>query len=60
MAWADPSFPYDHLALTQNFVSSPHVDKEDQSHQALTPPYIPLHPLTPQNAPELVRKLRGV
>ena len=33
MEWADPSFEWDHLALTKNFVSSPHVDKEDKSFQ---------------------------
>jgi hypothetical protein len=33
MQWADPAFEYDHLAITKNFVASPHVDKEDRSHQ---------------------------
>ena len=33
MCWADPSFQYDHLAITKNFVSSPHIDKCDQSYQ---------------------------
>ena len=33
MAWADPSFKYDHLAITRNFVGSPHVDREDKSYQ---------------------------
>ena len=33
MAWADPRFAYDHLAVTKNFIASPHVDKEDKSFQ---------------------------
>ena len=33
MAWADPTFPYDHLAITSNFVASPHVDMRDVSFQ---------------------------
>ena len=33
MRWADPTFAYDHLAITRNFVGSPHVDREDKSHQ---------------------------
>ena len=33
MAWANPSFAYDHLAITKNFVSSPHVDMRDESFQ---------------------------
>lgn len=33
MSWADPDFAYDHLAITRNFVGSPHVDREDTSHQ---------------------------
>ena len=33
MAWADPSFAYDHLAITKNFVASPHVDMRDESFQ---------------------------
>ena len=33
MAWADPCYGYDHLAITKNFVSSPHVDNRDKSHQ---------------------------
>ena len=33
MRWADPSWAYDHLAITKNFVASPHVDKEDKSYQ---------------------------
>ena len=33
MAWADPGFAYDHLAITKGFTASPHIDKEDQSFQ---------------------------
>ena len=33
LRWADPTFEYDHLAITRNFVGSPHVDGEDKSHQ---------------------------
>ena len=33
MQWADPSFPYDHLAVTRGFLGSPHVDREDVTHQ---------------------------
>ena len=33
LEWADPGFEYDHLAITRNFVGSPHVDGEDKSHQ---------------------------
>ena len=33
MRWADPSFPYDHLAVTRGFLGSPHVDREDVTHQ---------------------------
>ena len=33
MQSVDPSFPYDSLAITSGFTSSPHVDKEDQSFQ---------------------------
>ena len=33
MRWADPTFAYDHLAITRNFVGSPHVDREAKSHQ---------------------------
>ena len=33
MSWADPDFIYDHLAITRNFVGSPHVDREDTSYQ---------------------------
>ena len=29
----EPGFAYDHLAITRNFVGSPHVDREDTSHQ---------------------------
>ena len=29
----DADFPYDSLAITKNFVSSPHLDIEDKSHQ---------------------------
>ena len=33
LRWADPTFEYDHLAITRNFVGSPHVDEEDKSHR---------------------------
>ena len=33
MRAVDPSFPYDSLAITKNFISSAHLDKEDQSFQ---------------------------
>ncbi len=33
LRWADPEYPCDHMAITRNFVGSPHVDREDASHQ---------------------------
>ena len=33
MDWADPGFAYDHLAVTKDFVGSPHADVNDASHQ---------------------------
>lgn len=33
MMKADPSFPYDSLAITKNFISSAHVDRDDKSFQ---------------------------
>lgn len=31
--FAERSFPYDSLAITKNFVASPHIDRDDQSYQ---------------------------
>jgi hypothetical protein len=36
MTWADASFAYTHIAVTKNFVGSPHKDVLDQSHQYTT------------------------
>jgi len=33
MQWADPAFPYTHVAVTKNFRGSPHTDTQDTSHQ---------------------------
>ena len=33
MAWADPQFKYSGIAVTKNFVASPHVDEQDKSFQ---------------------------
>lgn len=33
VAWADPSYYYSGVAVTKNFVSSPHVDDRDRSFQ---------------------------
>jgi len=33
MMKTDPSFPYDSLAITKNFISSAHVDRDDKSFQ---------------------------
>jgi hypothetical protein len=33
MQTVDATFPYDSLAITKNFVSSAHLDKDDKSHQ---------------------------
>lgn len=33
MRSVDPLFPYDSLAITKGFTSSPHIDKADQSYQ---------------------------
>ena len=33
MSWADPQFSYSAVAVTKNFVASPHVDEQDKSFQ---------------------------
>lgn len=33
MRTVDATFPYDSLAITKNFISSAHLDKDDKSHQ---------------------------
>ena len=33
MNWADPSFHYSGIAVTKNFVASPHIDEQDKSFQ---------------------------
>ena len=33
MRTVDETFPYDSLAITKNFISSAHLDKDDKSHQ---------------------------
>ena len=33
MAWVDVTFGYTHIAVTKNFVGSPHVDNLDQTFQ---------------------------
>ena len=33
MAWADPQFYYSGIAVTKNFVASPHTDEQDKTHQ---------------------------
>ncbi|CAM9531709.1 unnamed protein product, partial [Heterosigma akashiwo] len=33
MVWADPGFRYTAVAVTKNFVASPHVDARDRTHQ---------------------------
>ena len=33
MAWAAPEYHYSGVAVTQNFVASPHIDDRDRSHQ---------------------------
>ena len=33
MQWADPNYSYSAIAVTKNFVSSPHIDDRDQSFQ---------------------------
>ena len=33
LAWADPEYPCNNFALTRNFQSSPHIDRNDQTYQ---------------------------
>jgi hypothetical protein len=33
MAWADPGFRFSAVAVTKNFIGSPHVDRHDVTHQ---------------------------
>jgi hypothetical protein len=33
MGWADPSYYYSGIAVTKNFVASPHIDDRDRSFQ---------------------------
>ena len=33
LRWADPGFAFDRLAVTKNFIGSPHVDKDDVTFQ---------------------------
>ena len=33
MAWADSEFSYTHVAITKNFIGSPHVDNLDTTYQ---------------------------
>ena len=33
MSWAAPDFAYSGVAVTKNFVASPHIDERDRAHQ---------------------------
>jgi hypothetical protein len=33
MEWADPNYYFSGIAVTKNFVASPHIDDRDQSYQ---------------------------